>query len=268
MRTLTPVAVVLLVVLAGCSGLPVFGTETGRVSVTPADVPTGGGSGTIAPGVTETGIVNAQALVDAHRRVLVNEPMTMNSSVHAVAENGTVLHRVNSTVRYGANRTNVYTHTSRTAPGRTGSTEREGWSNDTDSYVLVRENSTTMYHHRPGMNTTVFPVIMKSLKNVVDISVQNLSNSGGPDQYRLEGTSKGVNEQSPEYQLTLRIDERGFIHEYRYEVQRQQMETTIRQTTDIHFHANTTPPERPEWVSKAVNATKNETPEPESSVEG
>lgn len=265
MRTLTPVAVALFVVLAGCSGIPLPGSESDRVSVTPADVPTGDGSGTIAPGVTETGIVNAQTLVDAHRRVLVNEPMTMNSSVHAVAENGTVLHRVNSTVRYGANRTNVYTHSSRTAPGRTGSTEREGWSNDTDSYVLVRENSTT-YHHRPGMNTTVSPVIMKSLKNVVDISVQNLSNSGGPDQYRLEGTSKGANEQSPEYQLTLRIDERGFIHEYRYEVQRQQRETTIRQTTNIHFHANTTPPERPEWVSKAVNATKNETTE--SSVEG
>lgn len=266
MRTLTPVAVALLVVLAGCSGFPSIGTESDRVSVTPADVPTGDRSGTIAPGVTETGIVNAQTLVDAHRRVLVNEPMTMNSSVHAVAENGTVLHRVNSTVRYGANRTTVYTHSSRTVPGRTGSTEREGWSNDTDSYVLVRENSTTTYHHRPRMNTTVSPGIMRGLKNAVDISVQNLSNSGGPDQYRLEGTAKGGNEQSPEYQLTLHIDERGFIHEYKQEFQYQQDETTIRQTTDIHFHANTTPPERPEWVSKAVNATRNETTE--SSVEG
>lgn len=268
MRTLTPVALVVLVVLAGCSGLPVIGTESGRVTVTPAEVPTDEEKGTIAPGITETGVVDAQALVDAHQRELANESVTMNYSIRTVAENGTEISRTNSTIRYGANRTVTHTHSTKTDVDRTGATERQSWSNETDTYVRMKKNGTISYDHTSAMNQTVSASIQNTLSKAINISVKNRSSGEGPDQYELRGTIESdTNQGSSNYQIQLQIDARGVIHEYRQEFQYQQNGTTTRRTMEIRFETNTTPPKRPEWVDEAENETRNESTARESGVE-
>lgn len=268
MRTHTPVVIALLLVLSGCSGLPVIGTESERVSVTPAQVPSGPAVGTIAPGITESGVVDAQALVDAHQRELANESMTMNYSIRTIAENGTEISRTNSTVRYGANRTVTHTHSTKTDADRTGSTERQSWSNDTDTYIRTKENGTTNYYQTSAMNQTASTSIQNTLSKATNISVKNRSSGEGPDQYELRGTIESDTNQGPSnYQIQLHIDARGFIHEYRQEFQYQQNRTTTRRTTEIRFETNTTPPERPAWVDEAENETRNESTARESGIE-
>jgi hypothetical protein len=76
-RALQSVSLVVLLVLAGCSGFGIGESEE-PLSVTPADVPPDRYGGSIAPGLTRNDIVNAQALVREHREILANKSVSVN----------------------------------------------------------------------------------------------------------------------------------------------------------------------------------------------
>ena len=103
-RALGTVLVVVLVVLAGCSG--VFGGGDGSTeTVTPAAVPTDEATATpaprLVPGVTKRGIESPRALVAAHQSFLQNRSFTQRSNSTALAANGSAVLRTTGTLRAG-----------------------------------------------------------------------------------------------------------------------------------------------------------------------
>lgn len=87
-RTLSPVrvaALVVLVALAGCSAVGGGSggaggvTPGGEPTVTPAPVPTDRPGGSLAPGLTGDGVVDAERLAAAHRRALTDRSYTERS---------------------------------------------------------------------------------------------------------------------------------------------------------------------------------------------
>ncbi len=190
MRTLTPVAVALVVVLAGCSGLPLPGSESDRVSVTPADVPNRAGSEAMPPGVTETGIVDPIRLIDAHRGVVANETLTVTERWQTVSPNGTELSRVNTTYRFSANRTLTLVET--TGNSTTESDIQQSiWQNDTTRYRLSHSDGMTAYERRPqaDLQSFMYDKFQERVRSVENGTVT--TNDSAPPRYRLNGSLKG-----------------------------------------------------------------------------
>lgn len=273
MRTPTPGALVVIVVLAGCSGLPVIGTESDQVTVTPADVPTEAGSG-MPPGVTDTGIDSVQTLIDAHQDTLANRSVTANMTRQIVVDNRTVK-QVNTTIRIAGDRTSVSTVSNHTSTGV--DTKRETWTNETDFYSKRTQNGTNTYRHYDTVGESLSTersnrwLLMNSkshLSDISNVSVEPLSDNTS-DRYLLTGTRQADRQAGfPDENMTIQdghlsavIDGSGFIRGYEYEQKTQNDTTTTRITTEVQFHRNTSPPERPAWVNEAANATRNETAE-------
>jgi hypothetical protein len=79
-------ALLALVALAGCSAIgggagdgSGVGTPGGDTTVTPAPVPTDRPDGSLAPGLTNDGVVDAERLAEAHRRALADRSYTERS---------------------------------------------------------------------------------------------------------------------------------------------------------------------------------------------
>lgn len=87
-----------LVATAGCSG--VFGDDQ-----TAARETTAGDADSTPPGLTEAGLTDTNALVDAHAETLENRSLTLQERGVQRYENGTLRWRENQTVRVAANRT-------------------------------------------------------------------------------------------------------------------------------------------------------------------
>jgi hypothetical protein len=125
---------VLTVLPAGCSGLASDGgnaepgpggagtDESGAgdgsangpaASVTPAPVPavenvTAGSDRRLAPGLTEAGVADPDALLRAHRGVLDGAPYTVRMVVRATYPNGTIYYRSAATTRVAAEEDRYY----------------------------------------------------------------------------------------------------------------------------------------------------------------
>lgn len=274
MRTPTLVALIVIVVLSGCSGLPVIGTGSDQVSVTPADVPTEAGSG-MPPGITESGINSVQTLTDAHRESLANRSVTVNITRRIIVDNRTEK-QGNTTVRIAGDRTSVSTVSKYTTTGSDG--KRETWTNETDFYSKSTQNGTNTYRHNDGIressstersNRWLLMNIESYLSETSNVSVKPVSDNDSSDRYLLTGTRQmdrqagfpDENMTTQDGHLSVVIGEDGFIRGYEYEQKTQNDTTTTRITTEVQFHANTTPPERPAWINEAANATRNETAE-------
>ncbi|UPM41887.1 DUF7537 family lipoprotein [Halocatena salina] len=275
MRTLTPVVLALLLVLSGCSGFPVIGTDSDPVTVTPAQVPTDGEKG-MPPGVTESGISSVQTLIDAHREALANRSVAINSTYRIAVDDRTV-GESNTTIRVAADRTAVSTVSKHTPSNAT----RETWTNETGFYSKGTQNGTDTYRHynatreslpQERSDSRLSMGIKSLLQKASNVSVEPISDDGSPDRYLLQGTQQrdeqsgfsSTNMTIQEGNLSAVIDENGFIREYEYE-RRQRNDTTIaRVRTDVQFHVNATPPEQPAWVDKAENATRNAEQETEA----
>lgn len=155
-----------VLVLAGCSGLT--GTESGTggevgedeasggigdgaaVSVTPAPVPTventTASSRELAPGLSATGVLNPDALLAAHRRVLDADPYTVRAVVRVTNANGTVYSRSAATTRATERGERYYYIGKFVPPKRSDETlvRYESWSDGREILTAAtrRENGT------------------------------------------------------------------------------------------------------------------------------
>jgi len=109
-----PVAVLVLVVLAGCSGITGPSGETATVTPAPVQTPAPPTpeSNILPPGVNGDGVVDVARLVRAHQTVLTNQSYTWNARKHTSGRRGNptgtdieyVAHVANeSTYRYWTN---------------------------------------------------------------------------------------------------------------------------------------------------------------------
>lgn len=137
------VTVALLAVLAGCGAGP---PET-ATPVTPAPVPTDGGrvgvGGGVAPGVDETGIYDADALLDAHFEWLANTSYTARLSTVRRYRNGSLQARHDRVLRVAEDGRFHYVLTVERRDGRDRRIDR--WRDGDEAYAAVTVGNDTSY---------------------------------------------------------------------------------------------------------------------------
>lgn len=275
------VILVVLLLLAGCSGF--LGSRGGppEVSVTPADVPSDNPTvaprGQIAPGVTATGVYNASALAHAHARILGNTSFTirMNLTHHypngTLAQSTTGIRRVetgpplNVRVHYLLSvEQSVLRHSNRSSVLAVNL-----WYDSENRYQrTIYTNNTTKYDthsfrfRRGAPYQLTYAWRINRTLSTADTQVTRLTRNGST-YYRIEGTipskyhstSPSTKQNSSYWML---IDSRGVVHEYHHTVTSSGPNgTTVHIHLDIYFQkiGNTTVT-RPTWVETARNRTE------------
>lgn len=152
-----PIAVCVAVVLAGCGGLPLGGSEdvtrtvNPRLNATPTYSPTPTATPDYPPGVAAEGIV-VYELSRAHRQALDDTPTTVRYTVRTVAANGTVL--LNQTTRMTVRGDREFVRVSaesrppvRDAPRAFG---WRYWTNESVTVIRTIQNGTVEDDRRDG----------------------------------------------------------------------------------------------------------------------
>ena len=267
-RALGTVLVVVLVVLAGCSG--VFGGGDGSTeTVTPAAVPTDEATATpaprLVPGVTKRGIESPRALVAAHQSFLQNRSFTQRSNSTALAANGSAVLRTTGTLRAGpmgtfryvSNRSGPYlAKQPASLPMRTAI-----WADD-DGYFVQRTfpNGTKAYSRLSGREVGGGFALgrLPSLLGALDTdntTVTERRSENGTTFYRVNGTVD--TSRLPNTSVRLLVDSRGVVHEYSTVRRLPAGATVTKSVTENRLVAvnATDAPERPSWVDTARNRT-------------
>ncbi|EMA46952.1 hypothetical protein [Halococcus saccharolyticus] len=273
-RAVGTVLVVVLIVLAGCSG--VFGGDGGGEStptVTPMTVPTDEPTPTpvpqLAPGLTGQGIENASALVAAHSSFLQNRSFTTRTNVTGLATNGSVVIQRTDTLRAGPRGEGVYSVSvtngsyryvsPETVPVRTAiwtNGERlllnRTYANGTTTYERYRDSTEERYGAAgAGLRYRLEPF------DTTTTSVTERDRNG-TTLYLVRGKIRS-NQTFGRESMSLRmlVDPQGVIHSYRIVQQPQNSENLSRVVSTTRFSSigATDTPTRPSWINEATNRT-------------
>lgn len=275
------VILVVLLLLAGCSGLLGSGVDSSEISVTPAKVPTDNPTvtprGQIAPGVTSTGVYNASALTHAHARILGNTSFTVRMNLTRHYTNGTLAQKVTGIQRIETEPSlNVQEHYRSTVDqsvlrhsNRSPLRAQDRWYNSSNGYRrIIYTNNTTKYQILPDHFRRITPYQLTDARRInralsmSDTQVSRVTRNGST-YYRIEGTisheqpySSPHNKQNSSYWLL--IDSRGVVHEYHYTtITSIPNGTTVRIQLNIYFQKiGTTTVVQPSWVETARNRTE------------
>ncbi|EMA55527.1 MULTISPECIES: hypothetical protein [Halococcus] len=274
-RAVGTVLVVVLVVLAGCSG--VFGGDGGGEStptVTPMTVPTDEPTPTpvpqLAPGLTGQGIENASALVAAHSSFLQNRSFTERSNSTGLGPNGSVLVDTTSTLHVGSGDEGIYAVTERNSSEgyspypETLAARTEVWSNDGRTlWNRTYANGTTRYDRLDSSSQTRFGAAGAGLRYrlewfTTDTTSVTERQRNGSTLYLVRGKTR--TEQTfanGNTSLRMLVDRRGVIHSYRTVQQLSGNENLTRVVSTTRFSAigATDVPDRPSWADTALNRT-------------
>lgn len=226
-RAFVSFLLVMLIVLAGCSG--VFGGDgEPTATLTPAPVPTDEPTPIpvprLAPGITNHCIENPSALVAAHGSVLRNTSFSRTSNT-TIATNGSVLVRQTSMLRAGPDGKRFYfvseQNVSYGYPGSVAFPVRtEGWSNGEQAFVKrTYTNGTTTYDRlNVDAEELRYNVSQGNLRYLLDsfgsnnTAVTERLTRSESTLYRINGTSRLY---APENtSLRLLVDDRGVVHRY------------------------------------------------------
>jgi hypothetical protein len=267
------VCLALLCVLAGCNAFtPGASGDDGVVApdVTPAEVPRDMAGGTLAPGLTDEGIVDADALFAAHLDAVENESVTLDLTLRQRTDE-TLRRSSTATYRYGPgwNRTLFEV--------RTGGDERSPydrlarWTNASVSYERTVVGNTTAYSRQRlddrGRGSLIdyrLDRLNQTLRSTTVESVRYDGTSDGRRQYVVEGTIAQSSRRctgdgdTVEAASSFRfvVDERGVVgaHE-RTRLQCRpvgdgQVNETVLDRT-VYRNLGETTADRPEWVADA-----------------
>ena len=269
-----------LLVLAGCGGtdqdMNVPTTGSGATAVDePTSQPTQTSNQTTSLGITNAGITDMQALVDAHAAFIANHSTVTRTNATAVAPNGSVLYTVNGTTRTGVSDGSVvataddrisysvnYTG-ERFGPNST-LTHTDGFLMDGELYLReTHENGSVNYVHRSnggsansyGLSTTLIsgylgdanqtnaPVETRQVNGSTRYVVAgNLSRSEQPTHYRLSIDQQGV---TRDFRVTRPVFGKEAYQEHTH--------STIEST------GSDEPLEVPSWVEEAKRQTGQQT---------
>lgn len=270
------VALVVLVVLAGCGGSP-FATPSSAPTVTPVPVPEGDRDG-LAPGVTDDGVELPGVLADAHAASLSNRSYRLVTTRTVRYENGTLRERLHLELALGTDRSYlVATETAGpAAPVFLGRPPAAAafWSNGS-TYVrrLTRGEETTYTTFQPAegagtwqywARTVPFGGQEASPRNFIDrtftsvpTSVTDRTTVDGTTAYRLAGSRatgplpEVGTPRSVDLRATVTADGlvRSLTLTYAGTVDGEPV--TVRRTVGYQGVGNTTV-ERPAWTDRAL----------------
>lgn len=252
--------------LAGCSGLsaPDGDGEPVDGSVTPAPLPEDDGQ--LAPGVTRDGIANETALLRAHRDALEAGAYNATTRAELRHENGTVLASYGSyrradgdgeprlVVRYG------------TGPLYPGYTERVAtWSTERRDVIRWEyRNGTVDYDVTdPARGDAGMGSLQSGILGRYDLRPTGERTANGTTEYLL--TADDVDDVSVDAfgeatragpgRLQVVITESGFVRRADLTVPVRVGEDDGTYAVTIRYDRTADPPERPDWVPRAINRT-------------
>ena len=228
------VTVALLAVLAGCgTGAPETATP-----VTPAPVPTGDerAGASFAPGVDETGIYDADALLDAHFGRLANTSYTVRLSSVRRARDGSLLARHDRTLRVAGDDRFHYVLTVEQHDGRDRRIER--WRADGEAYTAVTVGNNTTYRPltRPAPPRLVTQAELRRLFRFVPSRLSDTGGQADTARYRVTGGPRDLPPLS-NVSYTLRLTNGGLIRSYNVTYVTTRQDRPRQVTVDASFSA-------------------------------
>lgn len=281
-------ALVVLVVLAGCSGLA--GEDRSRPTPTPAPVPTGAGvdnasaigsQRSLAPGVGPAGRTDPLALSLAHDRVVTNRSVTVSFERVRRYPNGSLHSRRARTVQVSADRQRLFSDFENSGPGATYFPEGGSVTVFTDGERLLqrtRRGGRTSYgglssaRYREG-TTPIVPYLpgggrIYVVFASVDTRLVGSERGNGTERYRLEsvGTvqtaglagSEGI-DAVRELSVAATVDQRGVVQSYRLRYTGLADGTPLSVRVTASYRAvGTTEVERPPWYDRALRAVEGD----------
>jgi hypothetical protein len=267
------VCLALLCVLAGCNGLQPGATTDprGPPSVTPAEVPHDMAGGTLAPGLTDEGVVDAEALHSAHRRALANRSVTVGARYDRRFGDGAT-YETAATYRFGPNRTTSSVDVSLDGDPSSPYDRESRWTNGSVTYSRAVVDGSVVYDRRPvtgpsdGRSYVEYrtEALGGTLAGLRVESVEYVGTVAGQRAYRVHGTlpegsyrcTEGGDEVPAAADVGLLVDERGLVRSVEQRVTRCRFgpdgntEETI--VSEVRFGAlGETDPAAPEWVADA-----------------
>lgn len=278
-RLASSIALALLVVLAGCSGLPGSGTPTDggttptstATTDTPTPTPTATQSPspeTVAPGLTESGVVDAWALAREHKTTLRSVSRTVQVERTVTAADGTTLARVETTVdRSGPLVPGTYRRTvSGSAPGSVGepTTDLAVWTNGTATVTKTGSGDAATYTNSSGRASvfgsdgtrwqTLFLLFTGTNVTVTDERTRN-----GVSAYRVESTGQPSGDSRfasyANVSLTAVVSEDGIVRRYELSYDRSIDGRQVTVTESVRFtDLTSTEVTKPGWYGTG-NAT-------------
>lgn len=256
-RHLVPIAVAALLVLSGCTGA--FGSDAQSPDTTTAET-VAPGNAALPPGVTESGVTNASALLASHDETLRDEGFVLN---------GTLVRN------HSATRSERRQYSAVVAPGAErfrAAVETTLYSTSSDSREVVQQRATRLWSDGAAMlrQTTLDD---RTSRSRVDGVPTNLALTRAPQyesylsmgEYAVEGVERrgdhayatlAANETGADVagdatiDARFVVDERGVIHEAEVTLRSgsgENAETDRATYRLVHLGAS---PERPNWVNE------------------
>lgn len=256
--TLLALGLVGLVAFAGCN---VFNSGSNTPAVTPMDVPTADPTLTavpqLAPGLTQYGLTNASALIDAHTAILANTSFTVREVWLLKYPNGTVAARRVSTKRVEDDRVyRTYESTGLLEPA-----QQEVWIGTKRSFGRITQNNSTSYYRISRARLSHNELIPQPPPAFLD-AIASQSNSisknvtrNGTTVYRLTAMSKNS---SSQYAGSILVTASGLIQQFtvRIPISFEPIPNASLSVRSVRItNIGTTTVERPSWYTEAVNAT-------------
>lgn len=264
-------ATALLVVSAGCSGLPGADTTRSR-TVTPAPVPSGGSAATarLAPGLSADGVENETALAAAHARSLAGQSYTAVLTSTVRYANGTLRTQTRSRLELSAGRTR-YRYAADSVVRRAGRTQSvtrvDAWRSRNRTVRRVQSNGAVCHfsdgtlHGAHVLGAGVDPdgrAAVERLFAVTDPTITSSTRRNRRALYRLQWTGSadpGVAGPRRLVALTAVVDDRGFVNWYRATYRLTRDRTTVTIVRDVRFvDVGDTAVSQPGWVETAPDA--------------
>jgi hypothetical protein len=246
--SIASIAVVFLVVTAGCGGFVGDDDET-AIDDSPDDE--------LLPGLTESAVTDRHVLLNEHYTALEEEGYRLDWDRTVSDASGAVLEFENGSTVVAANRTLARER----FVGENESVELDRWSNDEET--ILRENRSGSVTYVPDASATVEltpPIPLDEAYDAVDsITVEGNSS----ERYVLEGTADALgNYESVSFRLVL--DEEGYLTGYALEGTLRDEESssgTERTTVEEAFTLEPTDadPDEPDWLEEARDEIDAET---------
>ncbi len=256
---------VVVLILAGCSGGPLQGSAN-PPSVTPAQVP----NSYIAPGVSERGIENASTLFRAHQQALNGTPVRMQFQSNHSYTNGSVKRQYTGS--------NWFSHSgepqSATRTQRIfgkGTRQHTVWFHESQQLSRVTfPNGTVRYPNRRIDSRHLSQQVSelgRPFSNSSSQQVASVETENDTTMYRITGSfipaDNDVSEaaqHTPNQSFALTITKAGFIRNITIQTERtERYDRPFIMNITYRFETGVELPSKPDWVAMANKHRMNRT---------